>query len=69
MADSGLEVFLADLINSLARPLLRPARCKDLKIASGAAPIGEAASLLRDLNFVRGPGHCLRVISILRSGF
>jgi hypothetical protein len=35
----------------------------------GAAPIGEAASLLRDRNFVKGPGHRLRVISILRLDF
>src|SRR4029077_6946171 len=53
----------------LARPRLRPARCKDLKVALGAAPIGEAASLLRDRNFVKGPGHCPRVIRLLRLGF
>ena len=31
--------------------------------------MGEAASLLRDRNFIKGPGHCPRVISILRLGF
>jgi hypothetical protein len=31
----------------------------------GAAPIGEAASLLRDRNFLKGSGHCAHVISIL----
>jgi hypothetical protein len=38
-------------------------------VGLGAAPIGEAASLLRDRNFGKGPGHRLRVISILWLGF
>jgi hypothetical protein len=64
-----LQHFCRCAIINLARPHLRPARCKDLRVALGAAPIGEAASLLRDRNFVKGPGHRLRVISILRLDF
>jgi hypothetical protein len=47
---------------SLARPRLRPARCKDLKVAWDQRRSGEAPWLLRDRNFVKGPGHCPRVI-------
>jgi len=32
-------------LKALARPRLRPARSKDLKVALGAVPMGEAASL------------------------
>jgi hypothetical protein len=49
----------------LARPRLRPARSKDLKVALGAAPMGKAASLLRDRHFVKGLGHCPPMIIIL----
>jgi hypothetical protein len=66
---NGVTVFWIYLSPCLARPHLRPARCKDLKVALGAAPIGEAASLLRDRNFGKGAGRCLRVISILSLGF
>jgi hypothetical protein len=41
---------------SLARPRLRPARCKDLKVAWDQRRSGEAPWLLRDRNFVKGPG-------------
>jgi 4-hydroxymandelate oxidase len=40
--------------SKLARPRLRPARSKYLRVALGAAPMGEAASLLRDRHFVKG---------------
>jgi hypothetical protein len=44
----------------LARPRLRPARCKDLKVALGAAPIGRSGLALA------GPKFLLRFWMIAR---